>query len=143
MNGAHSTGSADYYAPPPPIRPGQAFYEGTAYGHTAYVGPNKLTDARPWADEAACRDLPDIFDQADASNRIESKAEMAAKAVCAGCPCVTDCLAEAMAEETGPGPSRFSVRGGLSARERGELWQSAEDRVTARARFIGVDLNRR
>lgn len=63
-----------------------------------------------WAVDAACRtaDPDDLFVEGAAQNR--------AKAVCAGCPVVTECLAHAL-----DGRIEHGVWGGMTERERRAL----------------------
>jgi hypothetical protein len=44
-----------------------------------------------------------------------------AKAICKGCPCLSDCLREAMEAETGGTQYRFGIYAGLTPRERADL----------------------
>lgn len=102
-------------------RPPEAIAQGTRYGHDPYMGPASLTDVRPWADEAACKDVPHIFDAADGA-KVSSPRVARAKAVCAGCPALQACLDETMVDESGSWQHRYSVRGGLTPQERAALW---------------------
>lgn len=144
MTSHSATGSADYYwSEPPALRPGQTHFQGTNYDRAPYTGPMNLTDARPWADEAACKNVPHIFEAADGAKPRKTQVWVqgskdtkpylvnrplgpieTAKAVCAGCPARAACLTEAMNEEEGDHQHRYSVRGGLTPAERGDLWKN-------------------
>lgn len=72
-----------------------------------------------WRPRAACRGLdPDTFFVSDdVENRAERRErEAAAKAVCARCPVVEECLAYALAAG-----ERYGIWGGLNADERRAL----------------------
>lgn len=94
-----------------------------------------------WEGEAACRGMdPALF--YPAKNHLE-QAERA-KAVCAGCSVRKACLADAMADEQGLGPSaREGVRGGLNGRERYLLEHGALKRARQPVRKPRVSPGRR
>lgn len=50
-------------------------------------------------------------------------AHAAGKAICAGCPVVAECLADALRTEGSGGSGRYGVRGGLSPDERADVWR--------------------
>lgn len=68
-----------------------------------------LINKEPWQDDALCRqvDIGDLFFPDKGGSTKE------AKAVCAQCPVVDQCLEYALAHQ-----ERFGVWGGLSERER-------------------------
>ena len=76
---------------------------------------------RSWYDDAACRladeepGAPIFFAEAghDAHSQV---ADEEAKAICAGCPVIEQCLSHALAA-----PERYGVWGGLSAHERDKM----------------------
>lgn len=66
-----------------------------------------------WRGRAACiGEDPDMF-MFDAGYMARQ-----ARAICAGCPVRAECLADAMATETGDHTHRAGIRGGMSARWR-------------------------
>jgi hypothetical protein len=73
--------------------------------------------ARDWRSRAACLSVadPDLFFPAAATGPAYTEQVTAAKAVCAGCPVVAECLAEALARIPD------GIAGGLTADERRAL----------------------
>jgi hypothetical protein len=66
-----------------------------------------------WRDQAACVDVdPELFFPVAVSGLVLERQVAAAKAVCAGCPVLVECLADAL---TG---TAFGIAGGLTAAER-------------------------
>ncbi|MGW7065595.1 WhiB family transcriptional regulator [Streptomyces sp. NPDC054855] len=81
-----------------------------------YAPANQHTLGAPWVERAACRGCdPDTFFPSGRSPD-DTESEAAAKRLCASCPVVADCLAEALAHEESAG-----IWGGLTVRERREL----------------------
>ncbi|GAA2773802.1 WhiB family transcriptional regulator [Saccharopolyspora taberi] len=72
-----------------------------------------------WRADAACQDMdPELFAPASYEGPGAVQAE-AAKAVCAGCPVVDECLQGAIAQE-----DDTTVRGGMTPEERRALRRS-------------------
>lgn len=75
---------------------------------------------RTWRNQAACLAAGDLMfpEPGDRRGVIE------AKRVCAACPVIEACLADAMAEEGGRGKaSRFGIRGGLDTGQRHAMYR--------------------
>lgn len=97
---------------------GSKFVIGSNWGASRVVGGSHLSEDEwghhmwdeDWAASAACRDSqPDaLFVRGAAQNQ--------AKAVCAGCPVRTECLAEALDNQI-----EWGVWGGMTERERRAL----------------------
>ena len=79
----------------------------------------RRTDRR-WRDRAACRATadPELFFPTAESGPARDAQEAAAKAWCARCPVVADCLAEALARIP------YGVAGGLTEQERRRLYRT-------------------
>ena len=72
-----------------------------------------------WRDEAACRDAdPDIFFP-PGRDHVDRPSTARARAICAGCPVLDDCLAHAIATDQPDG-----IWGGLNTTERRRLARS-------------------
>lgn len=84
--------------------------------------PKPLQESYEWQYRAACRDAdPDVFySPMDERGPVRRRREAAAKAFCARCPVVQECLDHAL-EVREP----YGVWGGLSATERGHLLAQA------------------
>ncbi len=84
----------------------------------------ELMQQPQWTRDAACRntkaeDVTNVMYPHAANHR----GIAAAKAICAGCPVVRECLADAMSRRESDG-----VWGGLTAEERGDLHRAAVNR---------------
>lgn len=91
--------------------PGLAFLENRVVEEPADPPPAHMSSwVTDWSTHAACRttDPDELFVQGAAQNR--------AKAVCAGCPVRTECLADALDNRV-----EFGVWGGMTERERRTL----------------------
>lgn len=80
--------------------------------------PMPLQTVYEWQYEGACRDVdPETFFSPDAERGPRRAArEQAAKALCAGCPVIEECLRHALAVK-----EPYGVWGGLTAGERDAL----------------------
>lgn len=119
----HRTGSGDLWgdhALPEP-RPGRETFDGNMYGHTPITSPLDFVPERIWLDGAACVGHEDLFDRA-AGVTSKAKAVTEAKGLCTTCPVRQECLSDAMEHESGSHQFRWGIRGGLTERERADLW---------------------
>lgn len=84
-----------------------------------------------WWAQAACYGYDAVYDEADPLGRglrpspQHLDAIDDAKAICADCPVTTECLLDAIDWEARQHRPRYSVRGGLSVRERERLTRKA------------------
>ena len=92
---------------------------------------------RGWRDRAACRDVdPETFFPTSETGPAHDAQVAAAKAVCAGCPVVAACLAEALARIP------YGIAGGLTEHERRRLRTGRlgeRDGLSAQAREVLTD----
>lgn len=70
-----------------------------------------------WEDRSACYNRPEEWWDGD-----DPKLTEKARAVCAGCPVMTECLGQVMQQERSVLWARFGVRGGLTGPERVQLF---------------------
>lgn len=119
----YRTGSGDLWGDHtiPEPRAGRETFDGNAYGHTPAIAPLDFVIEREWLDESACADMMDLFERS-ADTRVTATSVREAKAVCASCPVRSACLDDAMASESGGHQHRWGIRGGLTGKERGDLW---------------------
>lgn len=84
--------------------------------------------ARAWRDRAACRDVdPETFFPTAERGPVRDAEVVAAKAVCARCPVVAECLADAL--ERLP----YGVAGGLTEHERARVRRGRSSSTPAAA----------
>lgn len=99
--------------------------------HTVYriAAPDTAT-VGTWRDQAACTEVdPDLMFPDSKPADIQ-----AARAVCAVCPVVAECLAAAMAEEGNTSKhNRWGIRGGLTPTQRRRLHERQAKRRTRAA----------
>jgi WhiB family redox-sensing transcriptional regulator len=92
---------------------------------------------RDWRDQAACRGADaDLFFPVGTSGTARAQTERA-KAVCAACPVVTDCLAFALAALPD------GIAGGMTPEERAQVRGRPERRAAASRRETAVRLRGR
>lgn len=91
-----------------------------------------------WTRYAACREFPTelFFSEIAGSPGYTNEVKTL---VCEGCPVRRQCLAAALYEEREYTSMRYGVRGGLTAKERRELWSELVQRRTVRR--CGRDLH--
>ena len=102
---------------------------------TAHTTPETATVSavrRDWRSDAACLGIadPDLFFPTAETGPLHDAQVAAAKAVCAGCPVVTECLAEALARIPD------GIAGGLTADERRALRRRGRTAVTSARRAV-------
>lgn len=74
----------------------------------------RLDDLWTWADRGRCRDVPDLFYNAeDEPKSVRRRKEAAAKKLCEQCPVLAECAAHAQANR-----ELYGVWGGMSEAER-------------------------
>lgn len=85
-----------------------------------------MTDTPEWHQQAACRDMLDVFQRTFDPNRGRklTRHERAALAVCATCPVRTQCLNTEL-DSMRAGVSSVGVFGGTTARQRSDMLRAA------------------
>ncbi len=74
----------------------------------------RLDEQWAWAERGRCRDIPDLFYNAeDEPKGVRRRKEAAAKQLCAQCPVLAECAAHAAANR-----ELYGVWGGMSEAER-------------------------
>ena len=89
--------------------------------------PGPVADLWDWQQEGACRDAEaTLFFHPDRERGpARQQREQAAKAICARCPVIRECLQHAMAVR-----EPYGIWGGLSEEERTRDYIAARDRLT-------------
>jgi len=87
--------------------------------------PKPVADSWEWQYQSACRSLPsEMFFHPDGERGPRRKArENAAKTVCASCPVIAACRAQALAVQ-----EPYGIWGGLSEDERLEIIERSQNR---------------
>ena len=96
---------------------------------------NQQHAGRGWRDRAACRDVhvdPELFYPAAASGTAYDAQVASAKAVCARCPVIAECLAEALRIPHGSA-------GGMTEHERRQLRRDHTTRTAGTGAATVVD----
>ena len=92
-----------------------------------------IAPGREWRSRAACLGTdPELFFPVAETGPVHDVQVTAAKAVCAGCPVVADCLAEAL-ERIPDG-----IAGGLTANERRAMRRRDHRAITAARRAVAA-----
>lgn len=100
----------------------------------SFTPPGTGGAPRDWRSRAAClRTDPELFFPVAKSGPVHDTQVTAAKAVCAGCPVVAECLAEALVRIPD------GIAGGLTAVERGALHRRHQRTASAATRSPSVE----
>ena len=95
------------------------------------TGTTDTHTPRDWRSQAACLGVdPELFFPVAEAGPVHDTQVAAAKAVCAGCPVVAACLAEALARIPD------GIAGGLTESERRALRRRDRHQVTAAVRVV-------
>jgi hypothetical protein len=100
------------------------------------VTDNQQHAGRGWRDRAACRDVhvdPELFYPAAASGTAYDAQVASAKAVCARCPVIAECLAEALLRIP------HGIAGGMTEHERRQLRRDHTTRTAGTGAATVVD----
>ena len=77
-------------------------------------GISRIDERWDWADHGHCRELPDLFYNAeDESKGLRRRKEAAATKICRGCPVLAECREQALANS-----ELYGVWGGMTEADR-------------------------
>lgn len=96
-------------------------FSGTMYGREPATAPLDFMIGRAYLDDAACADKAGLFERS-AGVTSRARAVAGARAVCASCLVRKACLDDAMESESGDAMFRWGIRGGMTERERADVW---------------------